>query len=38
VLFLGTKEIENREVQIKNQETGAQQNVAFKDLIGFLKA
>ncbi len=35
VLFLGTKEIENRVVQIKNQETGEQQNVGFEDLVAF---
>ena len=37
VLFLGSKEIENREVQVKNQESGEQVTVAFSDLVQFFK-
>jgi histidyl-tRNA synthetase len=37
VLFLGSKEIENREVQVKNQESGEQVTVAFSDLVQYFK-
>lgn len=37
VLFLGSKEIANSEVQIKNQETGEQQNVPFASLVSYFK-